>query len=58
MVVLINAYAGVMTALLTVPKLEPIANTVEEAVKQNRMFTMEQNTTLLTMFMVSQQSIS
>lgn len=36
-----------MTALLTVPKLEPIANTVEEAVVQNRKFTLEQNRTLI-----------
>jgi len=52
MVVLINSYAGVMTALLTVPKLEPIANTVEEAVVQNRKFTLEQNRTLTRQFMV------
>jgi len=44
MVVLINAYAGVMTALLTVPKLEPIANTLEEAAMQNRLVTIETNT--------------
>jgi len=44
MVVLINAYAGVMTALLTAPKLEPIANTLEEAVMQNRLVTIETNT--------------
>ena len=40
MVVLINAYAGVMTALLTAPKLMPIVNTLEEAVTQNRLVTM------------------
>ena len=44
MVALINAYTSVMTALLTVPKLEPIANTLEEAVIQNRCVTMETNT--------------
>ena len=44
MVVLINAYAGVMTALLTVPKLEPIVNTLEEAAMQNRLVTIETNT--------------
>ena len=52
MVVLVNAYAGVLTALLTVPKLEPIANTLQEAVAQNRKFTLEPNTTLITTFMV------
>ncbi len=44
MVVLINAYTSVMTALLTVPKLEPIANTLEEAAMQNRLVTIETNT--------------
>jgi len=39
MVALINAYAGVMTALLTVPKLEPIVNTLEESVTQDRLVT-------------------
>ena len=38
-VIIINAYAGVMTALLTAPKLMPIANTLEEAVTQNRLVT-------------------
>ena len=44
MVALINAYTSVMTALLTVPKLEPIANTLEEAVNQNRFVTIVTNT--------------
>jgi len=30
MVVLINAYSGVLASLLTVPKLDPIANTMNE----------------------------
>ena len=33
MVVLVNAYAGVLTSLLTVPKLEPIVNTLQELVE-------------------------
>lgn len=53
MIVLINSYAGVMTALLAaVPKLKPIAYTVEEGVVQNRKFTLEPNRTLTRQFMV------
>ncbi len=44
MFALINSYTSVMTALLTVPKLEPIANTLEEAAIQNRVVTIETNT--------------
>jgi len=43
MVALINSYTSVMTALLTVPKLEPIANTLEEAAIQNSVVTIETN---------------
>ena len=35
MIVLINAYFGVLTSLLTVPKLELIVNTIEEVAKSN-----------------------
>jgi len=35
MVVLVNAYSGVLTSLLTVPKLEPIARTLKEVVESN-----------------------
>ncbi len=34
MVVLVNAYSGVLTSLLTVPKLEPIVNTLQELVER------------------------
>jgi len=46
MVVIIYAYTGVMTALLTIPKLKPIANTLEEAVAQERLITIVDNTPL------------
>lgn len=35
MVVLVNAYSGVLTSLLTVPKLEPIARTLKEVVESD-----------------------
>jgi len=53
MVVLINAYAGVMTALLTVPKLMPIVNSLEEAATQNRLVTLEFNTPMYRIISVS-----
>ena len=38
MIVLVNAYAGVMTALLTVTKMEPIAvNSLEELAASNKL---------------------
>ncbi len=37
MVVLINAYSGVLTSLLTVPKLEPIANTLKEVAESGKL---------------------
>jgi len=44
MVVLINAYSGVLTSLLTVPKLKPIANTMNEVVESNVLrVTLEKN---------------
>ena len=55
MVALINAYTGVMTALLTVPKLEPIANTLEEAVVQGRLITMQKDTPTSRNILVSVQ---
>ena len=53
MVVLIYAYTGVMTALLTVPKLEPIAFTLEEAVLKHKFcVTQERNTYMIRGFLV------
>ena len=52
MVVLINAYTGVMTALLTVPKLEAIANTLEEAVVQDRLVTIQTSTLMSRIILV------
>ncbi len=52
MLVLIYAYTGVMTSLLTVPKLQPIVQTLEETVQKNRLVTMERDRTLSRTFMV------
>jgi len=52
MVVLIYAYAGVLTALLTVPKLEPIAKNLEEVVLLGRTLTAERSTSFTPMIMV------
>ncbi len=53
MVVLINAYSGVLTSLLTVPKLEPIANTVKELVSSDELrFTTEKNAGYAIRFLV------
>jgi len=52
MVVLIYAYTGVMTSLLTVTKLQPIVQTLEETVQKNRLVTMERDRTLSRTFMV------
>ena len=35
MIVLVNAYSGGLTSLLTVPKLEPIANTLKDVAESN-----------------------
>lgn len=52
-IVLINAYAGVLTSLLTVPKLEPIANTVEDIAKSDVLrMTIEDKLGLADIFMV------
>ena len=52
MVVLTYAYAGVLTALLTVPKLEPIAKNLEEVVLLGRTLTAERSTSFAPMIMV------
>lgn len=53
MVVLVYAYTGVMTSMLTVPKLKPIVQTLEETVQQSRLITLEKDTTLSITFMVT-----
>jgi len=53
MVVMIYAYTGVLTSLLTVPKLEPIDFTLEEVVLHNKFcVTQERNTPLSRGFLV------
>jgi len=58
MVSLINAYTGVMTALLTVPKLEPITNTLEEAGTQGWNSLLRSNHGFVDVTMVSIQNNS
>jgi len=44
MLVLILAYSGVLTSLLSVPKLEPTVNTLEDLVKGGQLrITLEKN---------------
>ena len=58
MVVLINAYSGVLTSLLTVPKLQPIAKTLEEVAEKNVLrLTIEKNTYFSEMFLVKETQI-
>ncbi len=53
MIVLINAYFGVMTSLLTVPKLESIVSTVEEVAKSDVLrLTVEKNVFWSDIFLV------
>ena len=60
MIVLVNAYAGVMTALLTVPKMEPIAvNSLEELAASNKLkLTVAVNTIPANTFLVIFISLS
>lgn len=37
MVVMVYAYTGVLTAVLSVPKLKPIFNTFEDVIATNRL---------------------
>lgn len=54
MVVFIYAYTGVLTSILSVPKLEPIINSVEElATKSQFKLTIEKNAALTSDFLVS-----
>ncbi len=53
MVVLVFAYSGVLTSLLTVPKLEPIVNTVEELIESGKLrITIERNIQISREFLV------
>ena len=57
MVVLINAYSGVLTSLLTVPKLEPIANTMNGLLESNVLrVTIEKNGGYSRRFLVTYKS--
>jgi len=54
MIVLINAYFGVLTSLLTVPKLKPIANTVKDVAESDVLrLTIEKNLEMSEFFLVS-----
>ena len=53
MVVVVNAYAGLLTAMMTVPKLEPIVNTLDELATSHRFkITKEVHSVLTTQFLV------
>ena len=53
MVVLINGYAGVLTSLLTVPKLKPIAQTLKDVAESKELrVTCEKNSYFSDMFLV------
>ena len=53
MVVLINAYSGVLTSLLTIPKLNPIANTMKEVTESKELrVTVEKNLPMSKKFLV------
>ena len=53
MVVLINGYLGVLTSMLSIPKLEPIFFTVKEVVDSGELrVTIEKNSALSTQFLV------
>ncbi len=54
MVVLVNAYSGVLTSLLTVPKLEPIASTLKEVADSDTLrVTLERASMFAISFLVS-----
>ena len=53
LIVLQNGYVGVLTSLMTVPKLEPIFNTLEEVVADGRFrITDQKHSVMTTQFLV------
>ncbi len=53
MVVLINGYSGVLTSYLTIPKLNPIVNTIKEVAERKELrVTVEKNVPISKLFMV------
>ncbi len=55
MVVLINGYLGVLTSMLSIPKLVPILFTMKEVAENGEMrVTIEKNSGLSTQFLVNQ----
>ena len=53
MVVLINGYSGVLTSYLTIPKLNPIANTLQEVADSKELrVTVEKNVSISQSFLV------
>lgn len=52
MIVLINGYSGVLTSFLTIPKLNPIANTLQEVAESKELqVTVEKNVPISNLFM-------
>lgn len=53
MIVIVNAYTGVLTAILTVPKLEKTVDSLEELAYSNRLkLTVEDNSAMALVFLV------
>ena len=53
MIVLVYAYQGVLMSILSVPKLKPTVNTLEELVEQHKLrLTIERSSTLTQLFLV------
>jgi len=54
LVVLQNGYTGVLTSLMSVPKLDPIFNTLEEVIADGRYrITDQKNSVMTNQFLVS-----
>jgi len=62
MVVVVNAYTGTLTSLLTATKLEPIINSWKElaanGITQNRQVTIDMNSAMAKEFLVNLFEIS
>lgn len=52
MIVLINGYSGVLTSFLTIPKLNPIANTLQDVAESNELRVTIEKNVLLSKFLL------
>lgn len=55
MIVLVYAYTGVMTSLLTIPKWEPIVKDFEDVVTQGKFLCTDKGTSLSSLFLVKKK---